>query len=199
MKPVLFFFDDGDKEIGIEQLQKVSTTAFYTRTESQHYLVDCLNNEGRRTEALQTAKYLENTFPDNPVFQKEYAKLCFNTGRAHEMERVSLEILSKLDSGMVGYDAHCGRQASYFLGRMTLFQKKDTTTAKMYLQKNITYTESIKLTSSVYYQYSLYYLAKIFWEEGKKEEAKAHFKKVKKYASRKDRIYKDSKRYLKQK
>ena len=197
LKPVLWLFDDGDKELGIKQLQKVSSSAFYTRTEAQYYLIDCLDNEGRKTEALETSRYLENTFPNNPVFQKDYAKLCFNTGRVSDMERVSLSIISKIDSGYIGYDAYSGRQAAYFIGRRYLFQKKDTANAKVYLRKNIEYTESIKMYTSTFYQYSLFYLGEVLWKEGKKDEALNYFKKVKKYAERKDRIYKESKNYLK--
>ena len=39
LRPVLMFFPDGNKELGIKQLKTVANNAFYTRTEAQYFLM----------------------------------------------------------------------------------------------------------------------------------------------------------------
>lgn len=73
-KPIMWFFPKGNKELGIKLLTDACNTAFYTRTEAQHYFIKImLFEENKSADALPVIKFLRTTYPDNPVFHRLYA------------------------------------------------------------------------------------------------------------------------------
>lgn len=196
LKPILMFFPRGDKQLGIQQLKEVSYNAFFTRTEAQIFLVRILSiEENNPLAALPFSKYLATTFPDNPYFQRFYARLLYTTGRFREAEQVSLDILAKIDSGMVGYEATSGRYSGFFLGQIyERFNQKEK--AKAYYKQAIDFSEEVEAYESGYYLYSLINLAKILEEEGDKKLAREYYREVKKHAKRKHPAHKEAREYL---
>lgn len=184
LKPILWFFTKGDKELGIRQLREVANNAFYTRTEAQMFLMRILAiEEGQPTQALQISEYLSETFPDNPYFERFYARLLYATGKLNKTEEVSLDILAKIDSGMVGYEATSGRYAAFFLGEVySRYRQWDK--AKQYYHRAVQFGEEAEAEESGYYLYSLLNLAEIAENEGDKKTAKGYYKQVKKHAKR---------------
>lgn len=194
LKPILWFFTKGDKELGIKQLQEVSRNAFYTRTEAQMFLMRILAiEEGKPYEALQVSEYLAETFPDNPYFQRFYARLLYSTGKITKAEEVSLDILAKIDSGMVGYEATSGRYAAFFLGEV-YSRKMMMDKAKQYYQRAVQFGEEAEAEESGYYLYSLLNLAEIAEKEGEKKLAKNYYRQVKKYAKRSHPAHREARR-----
>lgn len=196
LKPVLWFFTKGDKELGIQQLKEVANNAFYTRTEAQMFLMRILAIEERKpVQALQVSEYLAQTFPDNPYFERFYARLLYSTGKLNKTEEVSLDILAKIDSGMVGYEATSGRYAAFFLGEVySRFREWDK--AKYYYQRAVQFGEEIEAEASGYYLYSLLNLAEIAENEGEKKLAKTYYKQVKKHAKRSHPAHKTARKHL---
>jgi tetratricopeptide (TPR) repeat protein len=191
LKPILMFFPKGDKQLGLEQLREVSRFAFYTRTEAQVFLMRILNSyENDRAGALQIGEYLYQTYPDNAYFHRYYARLLYTSGKYTKCEKVSLDILSNIDSAKVGYESNGGRYASFFLGQIYGSRRKHPLAKEAYL-KAIEFAENIAAYESGYYLYSLLYLGKIQWFEGDKDKAKVNFKKIKKHAKRGDRVHKE--------
>ena len=185
LKPILWFFSKGDKELGIKQLRTVANNAFYTRTEAQMFLMRILAiEENDPHNALNISEYLANTFPDNPYFHRFYARLLYSTGKFKKAEEVSLDLIAKIDSGMVGYEAISGRYAAFFLGEIySRYSQNDK--AKNYYKRAIEFSESIGATDSGYYLYALINLGEIAEKEGDKKLAKAYFRQVKKNSKRK--------------
>jgi tetratricopeptide (TPR) repeat protein len=197
LKPILWFFPKGDKKLGLEQLKEVSYNAFYTRTEAMVWLMRILNNyENDQPRAFQISEYLYNTYPDNPVFHRYYARMLYSVGRFAQAEPVSKEILMRIDSGRVGYEATSGRYAAFFLGQINE-AKRNLDEAKKYYALCVKYAEEIEATESGYYLYSLIALGEIAQKQGNKTEAKKYFTLVKKKSKRKDEAFKDAKRRLK--
>src|SRR5690606_35804622 len=119
LKPILWFFPKGDKALGLKQLKEVSYNAFYTRTEAMVWLMRILNSyENDQARAFQIADYLYQTYPDNPFFHRYYARMLYSLGRFREAEGVSMEIIRRINTGMVGYEATSGRYAAFFLGQI---------------------------------------------------------------------------------
>ena len=196
LKPILWFFTKGDKALGISQLQEVSRNAFYTRTEAQMFLMRILAiEEGKPYEALHVSQYLAETFPDNPYFQRFYARLLYSNGKLNKTEEVSLDILAKIDSGMVGYEATSGRYAAFFLGEV-YSRKRMMDEAKQYYQRAVEFGEEAEAEESGYYLYSLLNLAEIAEKEGEKRLAKNYYRQVKKYAKRSHPAHKEARRRL---
>jgi hypothetical protein len=197
MKPLLWFFRKGDKALGLKQLKEVSYNAFYTRTEAMVWLMRILNSyENDQMRAFQLAEYLYQTYPDNPYFHRYYARMLYARGVHPELEKECKSILTRIDSGQVGYEATSGRYAAFFLGQLYEIRKKYDEAKKYYLRA-IKFAEEIKATESGYYLYSIIALGEIAEKQGNKAEAKEYFKEVKKKAGRKDEAYKDAKRRLK--
>ena len=197
LRPILWFFPKGDKQLGLRQLKEVSYNAFYTRTEAMVWLMRILNSyENDQFQALQISEYLIESHPDNPFFHRYYARMLYSVGRYAEAEPVCKAILARIDSSMTGYEATSGRYAAFFLGQI-YESKKSLEEARIYYELCIKYAEEIRAVDSGYYLYSLIALGEINQAQGNKAEAKRYFQMVRKKADRKDEAFKDAKRKLK--
>ncbi len=197
LRPVMWFFPEGDKALGLKQLKEVSYNAFYTRTEAMVWLMRILNSyENDQQGAFQISDYLFKTYPHNPYFHRYYARMLYSQGRFGEAEPTCKNILVKIDSGAIGYEATSGRYAAFFLGQIYEARKKYDE-SKKYYQMCMKFAEKIGATESGYYLYSLIALGEIAEAQGNKAEAKRYFNEVKKKAGKKDEAYKDAKRRLK--
>lgn len=197
LKPILMFFKKGDKALGIRQLKEVSNYAFYTRTEAQFYLMRILSIEEKNpAAALPISDYLAKTFPDNAYFQRYHARLLYTLGRYRQAEEVSLDIMAKIDSNMVGYEATSGRYASFYLGQIYgLYQEQEK--AKQYYQRAVSFGEETEAYESGYYLYALLELAKIADKEKNKKESRDYLRQIKQHAKRKHPAHKAARDYMK--
>ncbi|OJJ14642.1 hypothetical protein BKI52_42195 [marine bacterium AO1-C] len=197
LRPLLALFPKGNKQKGLEQLTKVAYNAFYTRTEAQYHLMEIYRYyEKNRAKALQFSQYLYKTFPDNPYFERSYASIAFTAGWYSELIQVSNSIMNKINAGKTGYEAISGRYASYFLGYTYRYRYPDKERAKDYFQLTVKYAEQSKSYESGYYQSALKELARMARDEKKFRLAKRYYRKVKKYAKRRSKRYKEAKAFL---
>lgn len=197
LKPLLWFFPKGDKALGLKQLREVSYNAFYTRTEAMVWLMRIYNSyENNNDQALQISEYLYKTYPDNPYFHRYYARMLYTKGMFGDMERESKAILTRIDSGDIGYEATSGRYAAFFLGQLGEFRRK-TDDARKYYELTVQFAEETGATKSGYYLYSLIALGEMANQRGDKAVARKYFEEVRKKADRKDEAFKDAKRRLK--
>jgi len=188
LKPVLMFFPDGDKKLGIEQLKTVANNAFYTRPEAQFFLMRILTSEGSDPgEAYRISEYLHYTFPDNPYFHRYYARQLYSRGKQNEAEKESLEIIARIDSGMIGYEATSGRYASFFLGQIYELQG-ELDLARHYYQRTVEFAEEADATESGYFMYALLNLGEIAQTKGEDNLAKDYYKQVRKRSKRSMRV-----------
>jgi tetratricopeptide (TPR) repeat protein len=196
LKPVMAFFPKGDKELGLEQLKKVSYNAFYTRTEAQVFLMRILNSyENDRRNAMQISEYLHTTYPDNPYFHRYYARMLYNSGRFREAMPVALDIMQRIDNNVLGYEATSGRYAAFFLGQI-YETRKDDEKAAYYYQRAIDFALEIEADDSGYYHYSLLGLGDVYARQGDEKKAKSYYKKVREETKNKDRANKIAKKKL---
>jgi hypothetical protein len=197
LKPVLSFFDDGDKKLGVEQLTKVAQNAFYTRTEAQYFLMRIWAlDEGELRKGLQLSEYLHETYPQNAYFHRFYARLLYTAGRIQDSERECLEIFQNIDSAKAGYGGTSGRYAGFFLGQIYERQAK-LDEAKKYYERAMIASESVGEEEAGYYLFSIYHLGLIAEKQDQPELAKIYYKKAKKKAGRKQAVFKSAKDKLK--
>jgi len=197
LKPIMWFFPKGDKKLGLEQLKEVSYNAFYTRTEAMVWLMRILNGyENDQVRAFQLAEYLFQTYPNNPYFHRYYARMLYARGMYPEMEKESRDILAKIDSGRVGYEATSGRYAAFFLAQLA-GAKRNWDEARKNYEKAVAFAEATGATKSGYYLYSLIELGEIAERQGRKADAKRYFQLVKKNSDRKEEAFKSAKSRLK--
>jgi tetratricopeptide (TPR) repeat protein len=181
----MIMFERGDKQVGLEQLREVAHNAFYTRTEAQYWLMRILfTEENDPQRALHESEYLYKTFPDNAYFHRYYARMLYSTGQMVKAKIVSEDLLAKVDSGYVGYEATCGRYASFFLGQIWESNMENAKSI-YYYKRAVEFSEMIGATESGYYLYSLMGIARIYDREGKQDEAMDYLKEVRKNSKRK--------------
>lgn len=196
LRPILTFFEKGDKALGTEQLKTVARNSFYTRTEAQYFLLDILADEEKNyEEGLQLAHYLSTTFPDNPYFERYYAKLLYITGRFSEAVQVSLHITEKLAQQKIGYGPTSGRYANFFLGHIYELQG-NLAEAKHYYHSAKQWSEMAGDTDSGYYHYALLGLGNIAAQEDSVRLAKNYYQTIKKLTKRKSTLGKLAREHI---
>jgi len=178
LRPVLWLFPKGDKLKGISQLEKVSYNAFYTRTEARYFLLQIYGLENMNAKALDLAKYTYQTYPDNPFFERFYARCAFVSGQVNEAKTLSNSILTKIDEHYPGYEGVSGRYAAYILAYYAYNYDKNMKTAKEYYLKAIEFAKNTGTTSSGYYLSSVLGLGKIASQEQDYDKAVEYFKQV---------------------
>ena len=198
LRPVLLFFPKGDRKLGMQQLRTVASNGFYTGTEARVFLMRILKNEENNAEeALPVSRYLASTYPDNGYFQRIYAQLAYDQGEFADCERVSREILDKINKGMPGYEGISGRYASYFLGYLMQNRYRDIIKAKDYYQRCIVFAESTGDTSGGFYLFANMNLARLAVKDKDGATAKRYYNVIVDKAEHKSEQYKEAKIYLK--
>jgi hypothetical protein len=103
IKPIVYFFAEGNKIQGLNDLRNASKLALFTKTESAYFLAGiCLKYENKYAEALTITEKLHEKYPRNPDFLLKYtealiannqldlankmnASLCKNTGLDYQL------------------------------------------------------------------------------------------------------------------
>jgi hypothetical protein len=181
LRPIIIFFPDGNKELGIKQLKEVSYNAFYTRTEAQFFLVRIytVEEDNKDMLALPIARYLATTFPDNPYFARTYARCAYMTGQSREYVEISMDILRKIEKRMEGYEEVSGRYASFYLGQY-FYNQGNIAKAKDFYNLTIGFAKKINAIHTGYYLHALEKLALIAEKEKDEKTARKLWKIVKK-------------------
>lgn len=204
LKPIVSMFPKGNKDLGLQQLDRVTRYAFYTRTEAQYFLMRIYaNEENNPTKAFPMAEYLRKTFPDNAYFERNYARMCYQLGKIQDTESSSLSILDKIKRKMPGYEGTSGRYAAFYLGYMYLYNYGDKVKAREYLLMATQFSTETKAENSGYNIYAMLYLMRMAKEtaakdEAKKQEALQYAEKITEFAEKKHEAYTEAKEYIKQ-
>jgi hypothetical protein len=197
LKPVLSLFPKGDKALGIQQLKNVYQNAFWTRTEAQYFLMRIYyNEEDDEKAAYEYAEYLTATYPDNPYFQRIYARICYTLGKWKECKAISEDILYKINISMPGYEATSGRYASFFLGRIYKTAGNQEK-AKDYYKKALTFAEQTEATNQNYYLYAIADLARMCDKDKDVVSARQYYETILDKADKDNSLRKEAKDYLK--
>lgn len=199
LRPILLLFPKGNRQLGLQQIKNVAANGMYTGPEAKFFLMKILGSEQENNSAgaLQVARQLATTYPDNGYFERYYAMLCFNNGEHRKCEQVSLDILDKLNRGMPGYEGFSGRYATYYLGWLNQNKYKNAAKAKDYFQRCVVFSEATGQTGVGYYVHANYNLAKIADDENNVGAARRYYQVVLEKAERKSDIYYEAKDYLK--
>jgi len=196
LRPVLIFFPNGNKPLGLNQLRRVANQGFYTGTEAKFFLMKILSNEENNPfDAYYLSRDLATRYPDNAYFQRFFARMAFVTGNIREAEQVSLLILDKLNRKLPGYESISGRYATYFLGY--IYQnRKDIAKAKAYFTQCVAFAKQTDEEKSGYAIHSYLNLARISHQEKDIKQAKVYYNIVRDLADDKA-SQKEAKSYLK--
>jgi hypothetical protein len=196
LKPVLIFFQKGNKKLGVQQLEKVANNAFYTRVEARYFLLQIYSMENQYAKAYDMAKYMWQTYPDNPYFERYFCRSAFVTGHIAEAQQAAQNMLAKINRGMPGYEGVSGRNAAYVLAYYSFNYAKDYDEASDYYQQAINYSVQTNSLNAGYYVSSLIGLGKVAEIKKDFEEAQRYYKLALTKADRKSSQHDEAKRAI---
>ena len=197
LRPVLFFFERGDQEKGLEQLQTASRQAFYSRIEALTFLLRIYTIEEKNyPAALEIANRLRAAYPNNPYFHRYQARLLYALGYYSRLESCAHEMLRRIEAGQPGYGPNTGRYGAFFLGALYKSRRRYPEAAAYY-EKVILFAESIGAYESGYYLYALDGRAQVAVTLEQYRYAEAIYRKALAYADRKHPVHKNAREFNK--
>jgi len=196
LKPILWLFPKGNKQLGMEQLEKVGNNGFYTRTEARYFLLQIYGYENQYAKSYDLAKYMHQTYPDNPYFERYYLRSAFVRGYTAEADAIAVRLLERINQRNTGYEAVTGRNAAYVLGYYNQYYYNNLPKAKEYYEKTVDFATQAKAFTAGYYLSALVGLAKIAETNKDYEAALAYYKTVLDKGERKSSQYKEAKQAI---
>lgn len=196
LKPVLALFPKGNKKLGEQQLEKVANNAFYTRVEARYFLLQIYSMENEYGKAYELAKYMWQTFPNNPYFERYFCRTAYVSGKMMEAEKAANSILAKITAGVPGYEGVSGRNAAYVLAYYNMLYHRNYGLAEEYYQKAIDFSVQTKSLNAGYYVSSLIGLGRIAEMKKNYDEALRYYKLADDKADKKSNQDKEAKQAI---
>jgi hypothetical protein len=118
VRPVMWFLDDGDRDLGLEQLQEVGREGRYARAEALYFLAQIHRVfEDDDARALPYLVQLHERYPDNALFHRYRARVLVSLGRWEEGVAAYEEVVRRGQAGAPGYHTRGRIEAHYYIGR----------------------------------------------------------------------------------
>lgn len=168
IKPIIFFFSEGNKTQGLADLKMASQSSLFSKTEAAFYLGGIyLKYEDRFKEAVSVMRGLHDKYPKNPDFLLKYIEALL----ANRQIELSSEKLKKLELYKgVDYEV-----ATFVFKGEISFLKRDLKKASVFFQKAIALKKEGAETSDLK-SMALWRLGEISLELGEDKNAKEYFK-----------------------
>lgn len=196
LKPILAFFPKGNKKVGEQQLETVANNAFYTRVEARYFLLQIYSMENEYGKAYEMAKYMWQTYPNNPYFERYFCRTAFVTGKTAEAEKAAQNILDKISQGVQGYEGVSGRNAAYVLGFYNLQYYRNYDLATKYFKQAVDFSTQTNSLNAGYYVSSLLGLGKIAEMQKNYDEALSYYKLADDKADKKSSQEKEARKHI---
>ena len=128
-KPFVWFFREGDKELGLEQLKYASNHALFTKAEASMYLAHIyLRYENQPGAAVRYSQQLVDQFPGNILFKVNHAESLLANGKYNQALPLIKPLLTQQKefykmSGEVFYGMYCEMHLSNLLNARKWYLK----------------------------------------------------------------------------
>lgn len=124
VKPVMGLFPRGDRERGLELLERTGRQGHYIQTEAVYFLLQInFLYERDYARSLEYARWLTERYPNNSYFHALEARVLVQSGRWTEGAEAFREILDRYREGRFGYNAAIAEQALYYLARERMVRR----------------------------------------------------------------------------
>lgn len=113
VKPLIYFFEGGNKNEGLADLRKAINKSLFSKVEATYYLAGiCLKYENRINEALALTSKLYEKYPNNQVFMLKYAEALVRAEQPAKAKVILAELhKSKLVDSQLAYLVFSGQVA----------------------------------------------------------------------------------------
>lgn len=93
IKPIIYFFANGNKQQGLTDLRDATKQALFTKIEATYFLAGiCLKYEDRNAEALNLIRKLHSKYPLNPEFLLKNVEALLRNGLYDQAEVKNQEL-----------------------------------------------------------------------------------------------------------
>ncbi|MBO6575376.1 MAG: tetratricopeptide repeat protein [Rhodothermales bacterium] len=118
VKPVMYFFPDGDREKGLAELHRVAQTATFVGTEAAYFLLQIyMQYEPDFERSRDMVGLLRQRHPANAFFHTLEGRVLTRFGRHHSASEIYQEFLDLHAEGVHGYTDGLAHSVLYYLGR----------------------------------------------------------------------------------
>jgi tetratricopeptide (TPR) repeat protein len=181
VKPVMIFFPEGNKDLGLKQLKEAASSGKYSKYEARYILVTFFYYfENDMSSAEIYAQQLVESFPNNSVFERWRGRIAARKNELELTDTIFKNVLNKADKKYEGYNTPMvRREANYYLG-FNLKNNGDLNSALQYFKKTIEDSKKIdeEGEESGFQINATLYSGTIFQTWGNNKEAKKYFDKV---------------------
>jgi len=170
-KPIISLFREGNREMGLEELEYAADHTTYIRYESMLFLsLLYLNYEHDYEKALDYAAALYNNFPDNIYYTGQYLIILLYSS--------NFTVASVLGD-QIRFDESEFHRLIYFMNKGFLYenQLKDYNTAKSFYMRTITKASMFGEIANIYASIAHAGLARIALLENDPSEARRNLRK----------------------
>ena len=125
VRPVMFFLADGDRQLGLQQLEEVAREGRYARAEALYFLAQIHRLfEGDDRAALPYLVELHEMYPGNALFHRYRARTLIALGRWVEGVGLYEEVARRSRGGQAGYHLRGHIEALYYIGKNAFRQRR---------------------------------------------------------------------------
>ncbi|WP_461141615.1 tetratricopeptide repeat protein [Spirosoma pomorum] len=171
VRPFMFFFQDGNMQLGLKQMDVASKKGILTRAGANYYLAHIyLKHEMNPQKAALYSKYLVDEYPANPLYGMRHAEALLLAGRYNEakpyVQRLKQSSNKLVTMAVLVFDGILDEQA----------ERDDKAASANYqaalkLPFNEAYTKE-------YHAMAYAGLARVAARDNNRNQAKAYYKKV---------------------
>jgi len=125
VRPVTLFLPDGDRALGLQQLEQVAREGRYARAEALYFLAQIyrlFENDDRR--ALPYLEQLHDLYPENALFHRYRARTLVALGRWVEGVGQYEEVARRSRARQSGYHDRGHIEALYYIGKNAFRQRR---------------------------------------------------------------------------
>ncbi len=124
VKPVMGFFPRGDRDRGLQLIERTASKGHYIQTEAVYFLVQIhFLYERNYPESLKYARWLVERYPNNAFFRSIEARILAQSGRWAESAEIYRGVLEKYKVGQFGYNDALAEQALYYIARERMIRR----------------------------------------------------------------------------
>jgi len=181
VKPVMIFFPEGDKELGLYQLMEAAASGKYSKYEARYILVTFFYYfEKNMDQAEFYSQQLVKSFPDNPVFERWRGRIAYRKKDFVLADSIFNNILNKSSKNLEGYNTPMvKREANYYVA-YNLEKQGELNSALEYFKKCIAEAKKIdeEGEESGFQINATLYCGNIFKTWGNVNEARKYYEKA---------------------
>lgn len=171
-KPFAFFFESGNKKLGLEEMEVAANRSVFCKAEALTFLTFInLRYENNHNEALRFSKQLVDEYPGNNVFKLLRTDVLLTAEQYDEAEGLITHLLTQSSTFLFA-------PAMAFHGILHEKHFKKNELAKGFYLKSLQLAKPTKKTEDVY-SYTCYAgLGRIYKAENNLEKARFYYRKA---------------------